>query len=103
MDRAKNGKEAAELFLQSPPYYYDAVLMDIRMPVIDGLEAAKIIRNANRADAARLPIFALSANAFAEDIERSRAAGMQEHLSKPLDVKILFAVLEKYLLQGEKK
>ena len=103
VDRAKNGKEAAELFLQSPPYYYDAVLMDIRMPVIDGLEAAKIIRNANRADAARLPIFALSANAFAEDLERSRAAGMQEHLSKPLDVKILFAVLEKYLLQGEKK
>lgn len=94
IETAKNGKEAVELFNSSEPFCYDIILMDIQMPVMNGLEAARTIRSLKRADAAEIPILAMSANAFTEDIKRSLAAGMNAHLSKPLDIDRLFAAME---------
>ena len=82
---AKNGKEAVELFAASAPGTIDVILMDIMMPVMDGLEATNTIRQMEREDAKSIPIIAISANAFADDIEQSQACGMNAHLSKPLD------------------
>ena len=70
--------------------------MDIKMPVMDGLEAARAIRRLRRKDAGTLPIVAMSANAFAEDVNKSKAAGMNEHLAKPIDLKKLLAVMQRY-------
>ena len=70
--------------------------MDIKMPVMDGLEAARAIRRLRRKDAGTLPIVAMSANAFAEDVNKSKAAGMNEHLAKPIDLKKLLAVTQRY-------
>lgn len=92
---ANDGKEALELFEKSEPYYYDAVLMDVRMPVMDGLEAAGRIRALERADAQTVPIIAITANAFDEDREASKAAGMTVHLSKPIIPKELYQTLQK--------
>lgn len=92
-DHAENGQLAVERFEASPPGYYDAVLMDIRMPVMDGLTAAQAIRQLPRADAGHVPIVAISANAFDEDVEKSRQAGMNQHLSKPIDPARLYAAL----------
>ncbi|MEG0648109.1 MAG: response regulator, partial [Bacteroides sp.] len=78
-----------------------AILMDIRMPVMDGLEATRIIRRLQRTDAATVPIFALSANAFVEDIQKSLQCGMNEHLSKPVDIKEVTNYLWKYINQQE--
>ena len=86
---AVNGKEALESFECSAPGYYDIILMDVMMPVMDGLEAARRIRALKRRDALSVPIFAVTANAFQEDIEKSREAGCTEHLSKPLDYELL--------------
>ena len=94
---AENGQEAAEIFAASNEGDFDLILMDIMMPVMDGLEAARVIRSMDRADADSIPIFAMTANAFAEDIEQSRAAGMNEHISKPLDEKILMRTIRTYL------
>ena len=93
-DHAENGRIAVEKFAASPVGYYDAVLMDIRMPEMDGLEAAAAIRRLDREDAARVPIIALTANAFDEDVQRSLQAGMDAHLSKPIDNAALLATLE---------
>ena len=81
---AWNGKEAVDLFAQSAPGEYDMILMDVQMPVMDGLEATEMIRAMDRQDAKEIPIVAMSANAFLDDIERSRQAGMNRHLTKPL-------------------
>ena len=81
---------------ESPKGSYDLVLMDIKMPVMDGLEAARAIRRLRRKDAGTLPIVAMSANAFAEDVNKSKAAGMNEHLAKPIDLKKLLAVMQRY-------
>ena len=94
--QAWNGQEAVELFAASEPGHYDVVLMDVMMPVMGGLDAARVIRGMKRPDAATVPIFAMTANAFQDDIERSRAAGMNEHLTKPLDAEQLMKMIARY-------
>lgn len=97
VERAENGKTGVALFRRSAWGYYDMIFMDVRMPKMDGYEATRAIRQLERADAKQVPICALSANAFSEDIRQSMEAGMNEHLAKPLDVKLLAGVLKKYL------
>lgn len=94
VETAENGQLCVEKFSAAPHGYYDAVLMDVRMPVMNGYEATKAIRALARADAA-LPIIAMTADAFAEDVERCLAAGMNAHLSKPMDINKLMALLER--------
>lgn len=94
VETAENGQLCVEKFSAAPHGYYDAVLMDVRMPVMNGYEATKAIRALARADAA-LPIIAMTADAFAEDVERCLAAGMNAHLSKPMDIHKLMALLER--------
>ncbi len=94
IDHAANGKIAVEKFKNSEEGYYNAILMDIRMPEMDGLEATTVIRALDRPDAKTVPIIALTANAFDEDVQRSLQAGMNAHLSKPVDNEALFATLE---------
>ena len=91
---AENGRIAVEKFESSEPGYYDAVLMDMRMPEMDGLQATRAIRALEREDAARIPIIALTANAFDEDVQRSLQAGLNAHLSKPVEPENLYATLE---------
>ncbi len=93
-DHARNGEIAVELFLSHPEGYYDAILMDMRMPEMDGLTATSKIRETDRADAKTVPIIALTANAFDEDVQRSLQAGLNAHLSKPVQPEILFETLE---------
>lgn len=94
VETAENGQLCVEKFSAAPNGYYDAVLMDVRMPVMNGYEATQAIRALARADAA-LPIIAMTADAFAEDVERCLAAGMNAHLSKPMDINKLMALLER--------
>ena len=94
VDRVENGKKAVELFSEHPEGYYDAILMDMRMPEMDGLEATRTIRAMERSDAASTPIIALTANAFDEDVQRSMQAGLNAHLSKPVQPELLFETLE---------
>ena len=93
-DLAENGKLAVEQFASHPEGYYDAILMDLRMPEMDGLEATRTIRAMNREDAKTIPIVALTANAFDEDVQRSLQAGLNAHLSKPVQPEALFETLE---------
>lgn len=93
--QAWNGQEALELFAASSPGSVDAILMDMQMPVMDGCTACREIRRLPRPDAASIPIIAVTANAFAEDIARTREAGMNAHISKPIDFKLLAEVLGK--------
>ena len=99
---AANGREAVEVFNASPLNGFDAILMDIMMPVLDGLAASREIRQLPRKDAASIPIIAMTANAFAEDQEKSLEAGMNEHLTKPLDQEKLLNVLAKYYKKKNK-
>ena len=92
---AHDGREAVELFRASPAGYFDAVLMDVMMPVVDGYQATGIIRASERPDAG-VPIIAMTANAFVEDRQRARAAGMTEHLAKPLDQAVLVQMLRRW-------
>ena len=96
---AKNGQEAVALFQNSGEHAFDLILMDIMMPVMDGLTATKKIRNMERADAKTIPIFAMTANAFAEDVQQSREAGMNEHLSKPLDAERMLQTIKQYVVK----
>lgn len=96
---ARNGQEAVDIFKASEPNTFDFVLMDIMMPVMDGTEATRQIRKLARADAASVPILALSANAFQDDIQRSLDAGMNAHLTKPLDIRKIVQVLREILVQ----
>ena len=91
---AGNGKIAVEKFASSTPGYYDAILMDMRMPEMDGLEATRAIREMDREDAETVPIIALTANAFYEDVQRSLQSGLNAHLSKPVEPESLFETLE---------
>ena len=95
VETAENGKIAAEKFISSPEGYYDAILMDIRMPVMDGVEATKLIRQSDRYDAKTIPIIAMSANAFDEDMKKSIDCGMNGHLSKPIDMNKVRTLLRK--------
>lgn len=97
---AADGQEAVELFEKSEPGYYGAIFMDVMMPRMDGLEATKTIRNMKRSDAWNVPIIAISANAFIEDIFNSKQAGMNAHLAKPLDVNKLLEALKKCLAEN---
>ena len=93
---AENGEEAVRRFLNSAPGDFDCILMDIMMPVMDGLEAARMIRKADRADAKMIPIIALSANAFSEDVQRALEAGMNTHMGKPVQIDKLVATISRY-------
>ena len=97
VDHAENGRIAVEMFEEHEEGYYDAVLMDLRMPEMDGLEATRRIRAMNRRDAKSIPIIALTANAFDEDVQQSMQAGLNAHLSKPVEPDILFETLEELL------
>ena len=94
VDLAENGQIAVDKFKDAGQGYYDAILMDMRMPVMDGLEATRTIREMDREDAKKIPIIALTANAFDEDVQRSMQAGLNAHLSKPVNPENLFSTLE---------
>ena len=103
VEHAENGRIAVEMFEKSEPDYYDAILMDVRMPEMDGLEATKAIRDLNRPDAKAVPIVAMTANAFDEDVQRSLQAGMNAHLSKPVESEHLYKTLEELIWEKEQK
>ena len=93
--KAWNGQEAVEIFEKSKPDEFDVILMDIMMPVMNGYEATKMIRSRDREDAKKIPIIAMTANAFTEDRIRAKEAGMDEHIAKPVDVELLLKVIHK--------
>ena len=95
--KAWNGQEAVDLYGNSAENTFDMIFMDIMMPVMGGLEATRQIRNLERADAKKIPIFAMSANAFSDDIERSKNAGMNEHFTKPLEMGQIIKTVERYM------
>ena len=95
--KAWNGLEAVEIFEKSSPGEFDVILMDIMMPVMDGLEATRQIRAMDRLDAKMIPIVAMSANAFQDDVERSKKAGMNKHISKPLSGKSVIREIKSML------
>ena len=94
---AINGKQGSQIFAESEPGEFAAILMDLRMPVMNGYEASRTIRNMNRPDAKKIPIIAMSADAFAEDRQQSQDAGMNAHLAKPVDPDLMFRTLEKFI------
>lgn len=97
VDHAKNGKEAVDLFVKSPADYYDAILMDVRMPVMDGLAATEAIRASDHPNAKTVPIIALTTNYFDEDVQRSLAAGMNAHLEKPVEPDQIYRTLAEFV------
>jgi CheY-like chemotaxis protein len=103
VEHAENGKLALDMFAGSEEGYYDAILMDIRMPEMDGLEATEAIRALDREDAGSVPIIALTANAFDEDVQRSLQVGMNAHLSKPVDPDNLYITLEELVWESENR
>ncbi len=92
-----DGRIAVEMFKSHEPGYYSAILMDVRMPEMDGLEATRVIRSMDREDAKSIPIIALTANAFDEDVQNSLQAGLNAHLSKPVEPETVFRTLEELL------
>ncbi|MEG2378554.1 MAG: response regulator, partial [Clostridia bacterium] len=104
VDVAENGKIGVDMFEAMPEHAYDIVLMDIRMPVMDGLRAAREIRKLDSVWAKTVPIIAMSANAFDDDIIKSKNAGMDAHLAKPIDAELLYQTIYHFLTEkgGEK-
>ena len=100
---AHNGKEAVDVFQSHPEGSFDVILMDIMMPVMDGMEASRTIRSLKRQDAAKIPIIALTANAFVEDMKKSREAGMNAHLAKPLNMGIVIRTIVSLLDESSGK
>ena len=100
-EHAINGEVAVQMFSQHPAGYYDAILMDMRMPVMDGLAATRAIRALNHPDARTVPIIAMTANVFDEDVERSLQAGMNAHLSKPVEPERLYETMARLIAQRE--
>lgn len=98
--KAWNGQEAFEIFKASQPYAFDAILMDVMMPVMDGYEATKKIRALSREDAKTIPIIAMTANAFSEDKIKAQEAGMNEHIAKPINMKLLLRIVSKLVNQS---
>ena len=90
---AKDGQEVVDKYLRSVKGEYDIILMDVRMPKLDGMQATKIIRNSSHEEAKDIPIVAMTADAFDEDIKRTMQVGMNEHLTKPIDIKVLISTL----------
>ena len=101
VDHAENGRIATEMFRDHDEWYYDAILMDMRMPEMDGLEATRTIRAMTRPDAKKIPVIALTANAFEEDVQRSMEAGLNAHLSKPVEPEVLFGTLEDLIVRQQ--
>lgn len=97
VESAEDGMQAVEKFKESAEGYYDLILMDVQMPRMDGYEATRCIRALGRSDAQKVPIFAMTANAFAEDVQKSREAGMNAHISKPLDIRAVYKQMNRYL------
>ncbi len=97
IDKAWNGKEAFDMFAASPVGYYDLIFMDIQMPIMNGYEATSAIRCSEREDSKTIPILAMTANAFVEDIQAAQSATMNEHIAKPVNPKILFQALARWL------
>lgn len=94
---AYNGQEAVDIFSKSEENTIDLILMDIMMPIMDGIQATQTIRSLSRTDAKNVPIIAVSANAYVEDVQRVKAAGMNEHIAKPIDSNKLFSIIESYV------
>jgi signal transduction histidine kinase/CheY-like chemotaxis protein len=103
IDHAENGRIALEMFEESPVGHYDVILMDVRMPEMDGLEATEAIRKLNRPDAKTIPIIAMTANAFDEDVQRSLQVGMDAHLTKPVESERLYQTLEELIWEYDTK
>ena len=103
IDHAENGRIALEMFEESPVGHYDVILMDVRMPEMDGLEATEAIRKLNSQDAKTIPIIAMTANAFDEDVQRSLQVGMDAHLTKPVESERLYQILEELIWEYDTK
>ncbi len=103
IDHAVNGRVVVDMFKEQDPGYYDAILMDVRMPEMDGLEATDTIRALDRSDAGIIPVIAMTANAFDEDVQFSMQVGMNAHLSKPVEPERLFRTLEEQIFEAEEK
>ena len=97
MTKTWDGQEAVELFRNSEPGEFDVILMDIMMPVMNGYEATKMIRSLDREDAKKIPIIAMTANAFEEDKRMALASGMNDHVAKPIDMNVLLPTIMKYM------
>lgn len=102
-DCGENGQEAVDMFLNAPCGTYDIILMDIQMPVMDGYEAIQAIRNSSHSQAAAIPIYAMTANAFSEDVSKALSAGANGHIAKPIDSKAFYKLLNKCLMEGDNK
>ncbi len=102
VDHAANGKEAVSLFMNAKPGTYDAILMDVQMPVMDGYEATRTIRSSDYKEAKTIPIFAMTANAFTSDVSAALSAGMNDHIAKPIDTEILYHTLWKTIFDKQK-
>jgi signal transduction histidine kinase len=100
-EAAENGAAAVEMFLNSQPGYYDIILMDIQMPVMDGYEATRLIRQSSRPDAETIPIVAMTANAFPEDVTKALSCGMNDHFAKPIDVPVMYETIDKIIKQSK--
>lgn len=94
---AKNGKEGFDFFISSTPGYFDLILMDIQMPIMNGYESTQAIRTSNHTDAKKIPILAMTADAFSEDVDKAFEAGMNEHISKPIEPDNLYKTIKSYL------
>ena len=101
VDTAENGKKAVIQFISKPAFTYDAVVMDVHMPIMDGRETTRCIRISGKEDGETIPIIGLMANTYEEDVEESLQAGMQAHLPKPVDVDTLYKVLRKLIPENE--
>ena len=97
-ENAINGREALDMYLSHDPFYYDMIFMDIQMPVMDGIEAVRRIRESNRTDAQIIPVIALSANTSRSEIERATEGGMNSVLLKPVAEKELFETIGQYMI-----
>lgn len=97
VETANNGREAVDILINKPPRYYSIIFMDIRMPIMNGLEATKLIRSSGKEYADCIPIIVMTADAFSEDVRKCRMAGMDSHLAKPISVEKLKKTLEQYI------
>ena len=100
VDKAWNGEEAVKAFENSPSGTYSVILMDVHMPVMDGHTATRAIRASSHPDAKTVPIIAMTADAFAENVAEAHEAGMNDHISKPIDINVLFDTIKKYSARG---
>ncbi|MCI5639399.1 MAG: response regulator, partial [Lachnospiraceae bacterium] len=103
VETAGNGLEAVQQYLKRPAYYYDAILMDVQMPCMNGIEATREIRHTDRPDAETIPIIAMTANAFQDDKEATKEAGMNAHLSKPINIGQIVTVVCREVSKNKKE